>query len=142
MSFFHVRLRRRLVLRSACSRRGRSSESEAPSPSYGRLGGDILASSGDRCDRFSALSVGACPSDGNGVSSSVGDGIPVTVPERGSEWTAVVASFVTGFRLFSRQIARFFYAFMPSWRIMIVDITCWQETTGVGMRWRMWLAYR
>lgn len=64
------------------------------------------------------------------------------VPGRGSEWTAVVASVIARFRLLSRQIARFFYAFMRSWLIVIVDIVCWQETTGDSMAWLMWLAYR
>lgn len=73
ISFFHVRLRRRLLLRSPLSRRRRIAESVAPSapPSY-RRGGDTHASLGERWERWCSAWLASV---GKGISSSVGDGM-------------------------------------------------------------------
>jgi hypothetical protein len=70
ISFFHARLRRRLLLRSP------SILSTEPSAApYSLRGGDVNASSGDKWERPKALKVEERSSRGKDVSSSVGEGM-------------------------------------------------------------------
>ena len=66
ISFFHALLRLRLRLLG---------DPAEPSPAYSLRGGDAKASSGERRERPKAWKVAAWLSRGNGISSSVGEGI-------------------------------------------------------------------
>lgn len=81
MSFFHALFRRRLLLRSLPP--PILLELPSPSKSRARRGGERCASCGERCERPNSLKVAAWLRAGNGVSSSVGEGIAGLEGRRG-----------------------------------------------------------